>query len=179
MLAKSQHMVYNGMATCCCPEISPNPGGCSLKPYSTVKMSVEEETQWKAFGAWLKNERKRRRLSRRVVCLNPAVFIKPVHLQRIEDGETRTRRTVIESLAKAIGFDADEALNRAGFAPSGGPLPKETNRLISKIKVLSDEEQGDLEAVIDRWLARRKKPGFYDNNSMLEVQTDMLFPERA
>jgi hypothetical protein len=109
-------------------------------------MNAEEEQHWKAFGSWLKSERKRRRISRRVLCENELVAIRPVQLQRIEEGETRTRRIVVEGLARAMGLDENEALSRAGFLPSA---PGQNARLLSEVMTLSPESQEFIARLIE------------------------------
>jgi hypothetical protein len=109
-------------------------------------MTPEEEAHWKAFGGWLKGERKRRRVSRRVLCENELVSIRPVQLQRIEEGETRTRRIVVEGLARALGLDENEALSRAGFLPSA---PGQNARLLSEVMTLPPESQEFISRLIE------------------------------
>lgn len=117
-----------------------------MQPYNRSTMNAEEEAHWKAFGSWLKRERKERRISRRVLCEHELVSIRPVQLQRIEEGETRTRRIVVMGLARALGLDENEALSRAGFLPSAAG---ENARLVSDLMTLPQETQEFISQLIE------------------------------
>jgi hypothetical protein len=117
-----------------------------MQPYNRSTMSPEEEAHWKAFGGWLKSERKRRRVSRRVLCENELVSIRPVQLQRIEEGETRTRRIVVEGIARALGLNENEALSRAGFLPSAAGA---NARLAAEVMTLPPESQEFISRLIE------------------------------
>jgi hypothetical protein len=67
-------------------------------------------------------------------------------LQRIEEGETRTRRIVVEGLARALGVDENEALSRAGFLPSA---PGQNARLLSEVMTLPPESQEFISRLIE------------------------------
>ena len=121
---------------------------------STKGLTTEEQQRWKAFGFWLRDERKKRHLTRREVCEPEGVqWMHPVQLARIEAGASRTSREKIERLAKEIGCDLTEALDRAGYAP----LHETTieARIYRKLQELTPERQADVERMIDVWMKDR------------------------
>ena len=104
---------------------------------STKGLTTEEQQRWKAFGFWLRDERKKRHLTRREVC-------EPEGVQWMHP---------VQRLAKEIGCDLTEALDRAGYAP----LHETTieARIYRKLQELTPERQADVERMIDVWMKDR------------------------
>jgi hypothetical protein len=139
-----------------------------MKPYNPTTMTPEEEAHWKAFGGWLKSERKRRRVSRRVLCENELVSIRPVQLQRIEEGETRTRRIVVEGIARALNLDENEALSRAGFLPTAAG--SENAKLLSELMTLPPESQEFISKLVEVLKgSKRTEPRVVEGRSSVPI----------
>ena len=139
----------------------------------TPKTSVTDDREkWVSFGSWVREQRKKARLTRAQVCADETLankqWIHVVQLARIEAGESRTRREVVERLAKIIGFDVIEALDRAGFAPQHeSPL---SSRVYSKLRRLTQEHQEDIEMMIDGFLQKES----HRHNSSFAVDRSLF-----
>lgn len=71
---------------------------------------------WVTFGARLKRARENAGFTQKQVA--EAMGIHPVHLSRIENGESGTKRPMIKAAAKFTGWDMAEALGAAGLKPT-------------------------------------------------------------
>lgn len=113
-------------------------------PTLNVMSSTTTETHWQQFGKWLKTKRIEAKLTQ-VQVANKA-GITDVQYARIEKGESGTKRETVIELAKAIGSNLIETLNKAGF-----DIPKEDQILPHQLKVMDFDgfDEDDLKEIAD------------------------------
>jgi transcriptional regulator with XRE-family HTH domain len=88
--------------------------------------SMLPKAHWEQFGAWVRKMRREADLTQKQVADQAGIH--EVHVARIEKGESGTKRETVLLLAKALGVDKGEALQRAGFSLTEYPLSDDEAR---------------------------------------------------
>ena len=104
-----------------------NPSCNVISKYPTINVVLP--SHWKDFGSWIRIQRKLADLTQDQLAKKAGIHA--VQLARIEKGESGTRRDTVLALAKALGQDQDELLNKAGFVQTNGVTLMDKNGAIS------------------------------------------------
>lgn len=88
-------------------------------------------SHWKDFGSWIRIQRKLADLTQDQLAKKAGIHA--VQLARIEKGESGTRRETVLALAKALGQDQDELLNKAGFVQTSGVMLMDKNGAVTSV----------------------------------------------
>jgi transcriptional regulator with XRE-family HTH domain len=124
-------------------------------------LKFEEQSEQEQFGAWLKAERERLRMTRAHV--SGQAGISEQQLWRIETGETGSKRETLRAIARAMRLDEGDVLERAGFSARSYVTLEGMNREIKhphhpeETRELHDDER----EAYDRWyFLFEGEPGF-------------------
>lgn len=105
---------------------------CNVATANGTCLRVDEtatERLWREFGAWMRSRREGLRMSQEVAAGKAGMARQQWY--RIEKGESGTKRSTIERIARALQVNTNEALQRAGF--SSGDRPDDTELTIDMI----------------------------------------------
>jgi transcriptional regulator with XRE-family HTH domain len=106
------------------------------------------DSRWEAFGAWLREERGRQRLSQDESA-GRAEMTKQ-QWSRIERGESGTRRETVERMARAVRASVPDALRRAGYLPDDDHTTDQTWASMEAIySGLPPDDQAELRAIAE------------------------------
>lgn len=87
---------------------------------------IDPGARWKAFGQYLKRERERAGKTQKEIA--DLAGLHPVHVSRIETGDSGIRTQTLDLLIESLGLNPGEAYSQAGFWPTGAiwPSPMES-----------------------------------------------------
>lgn len=135
-------------------------------------MESPVDSRWQRFGQWYAAQIRDAGITQKEAAERAGIH--EVQMSRIVTGASGTKRETIPLLAKAVGIDAAEAYERAGYSDvSDGPDPDTQRKMIAFGNRLSEalytvrKQQKDLavalgvsETIVGKWISGDKSPMF-------------------